>query len=111
MMRDSAPQIVERPGLEDVAEEEDVFAAEVSAKSALLHSSCQVQRGNAEMEEGQLSVSQVEAEFAQLTFRKQVSYRFISTEKEGCFLSLRLKSDGEIVSYVTVSRKPNLDII
>ncbi|CAK6976518.1 diacylglycerol kinase zeta-like isoform X5 [Scomber scombrus] len=75
MMRDSAPQIVERPGLEDVAEEEDVFAAEVSAKSALLHSSCQVQRGNAEMEEGQLSVSQVEAEFAQLTFRKQVSYR------------------------------------
>ena len=42
MMRDSAPPIVERPGLEDVAEEEDVFAAEVSAKCALQPGSCQV---------------------------------------------------------------------
>eukprot|EP00064_Thunnus_orientalis_P011786 superscaffoldBa00001740_g11818 len=75
MMRDSVPPAVERPGLEDVAEEEDVFAAEVIAKSSLLPGSCQVPRGKAEMEEGQLSVSQVEAEFAQLTFRKQVSYR------------------------------------
>ena len=35
MMRDSAPPAVERPGLEDVAEEEDVFAAEGSSESPL----------------------------------------------------------------------------
>lgn len=33
MMRDSAPPLVERPGLEDVVEEEDVFAVEGSPKS------------------------------------------------------------------------------
>ncbi|KAK5847961.1 hypothetical protein PBY51_017049 [Eleginops maclovinus] len=80
MMRDSAPPAVERPGLEDVAEEEDVFAAEGSSESPLQTGSLQgatekevkgthVERG------GQLSVSQMEAEFVQLTFRKQVSYR------------------------------------
>lgn len=42
MMTDSAPPVVERPGLEDVAEEEDVFAGEVSAKSTRLPGSCQV---------------------------------------------------------------------
>lgn len=41
MMRDSAPPVVERPGLEDVAEEEDVFAAEGS-KSMPQPGSCQV---------------------------------------------------------------------
>ncbi|KAM7375415.1 hypothetical protein PAMA_014495 [Pampus argenteus] len=75
MMRDSTPPAVERPGLEDVAEEEDVFAAELSAKSTLLPGCDQLPTREAEMEEGQLSVSQVEAEFVQLTFRKQVSYR------------------------------------
>ncbi|KAF1371918.1 hypothetical protein PFLUV_G00274440 [Perca fluviatilis] len=66
----------ERPGLEDVAEEEDLFAAE---GSTLERRRFQVP-GEMEVErtvevEGQLSVSQMEAEFAQLTFRKQVSYR------------------------------------
>lgn len=42
MMRDSAPPVVERPGLEDVAEEEDVFAAEGSSKSTLERGCCQV---------------------------------------------------------------------
>ncbi|KAM6958437.1 diacylglycerol kinase zeta isoform 3-T3 [Tautogolabrus adspersus] len=80
MMRDSP--VVERPALEDVAEEEDVFAGEGS-KSALESCGCQVaEEKQVEVEEeevvegaGQLSVSQMEAEFAQLTFRKQVSYR------------------------------------
>ncbi|TDG96359.1 hypothetical protein EPR50_G00239410 [Perca flavescens] len=66
----------ERPGLEDVAEEEDLFAAE---GSTLERRGFQVP-GEMEVErtvevEGQLSVSQMEEEFAQLTFRKQVSYR------------------------------------
>lgn len=42
MMRDSAPPVVQRPGLEDVAEEEDVFGGEESAKSPLEPGSCQV---------------------------------------------------------------------
>lgn len=43
MMRDSAPPVVvERPGLEDVAEEEDVFVGEGSSKSTLEPGSCQV---------------------------------------------------------------------
>lgn len=42
MMRDSTPAVVERPGLEDVAEEEDPFAAEGRSKSTLKPSSCQV---------------------------------------------------------------------
>nr|XP_046237656.1 diacylglycerol kinase zeta-like isoform X2 [Scatophagus argus] len=77
MMRDSPSPVVERPGLENVAEEEDVFAAEGSRM--LKPDSCQVPREKevegAKEEDGQLSVSQVESEFVQLTFRKQVSYR------------------------------------
>lgn len=42
MMRGSAAPVVERPGLEDVAEEEDVFAAEGSSRSTLEPCSCQV---------------------------------------------------------------------
>lgn len=41
-MRGSAPAAVERPELEDVAEEEEAFAAEGSSKSTLELSSCQV---------------------------------------------------------------------
>ncbi|KAJ4924384.1 hypothetical protein JOQ06_000624 [Pogonophryne albipinna] len=81
MMRDSGPPAVERPGLEDVEEEEDVFAAEGSSESPLQPGGiCQgaiekeVKRTHVG-ERGQLSVSQMEAEFVQLTFRKQVSYR------------------------------------
>ncbi|KAF3857488.1 hypothetical protein F7725_009347 [Dissostichus mawsoni] len=81
MMRDSSPPAVERPGLEDVAEEEDVFAAEGSSESPLQPGRiCQGAREKEVKrthvgERGQLSVSQMEAEFVQLTFRKQVSYR------------------------------------
>lgn len=35
MMRDSAPPVVERPGLEDVAEEEDAFPGVESCKVAV----------------------------------------------------------------------------
>ncbi|TMS11773.1 Diacylglycerol kinase zeta [Larimichthys crocea] len=57
MMRDSASPVVERPGLEDVAEEEDVLGQKVEEEE----------------------VSQMEAEFVQLNFRKQVSYSFSPT--------------------------------
>ncbi|CAJ1087132.1 diacylglycerol kinase zeta-like isoform X3 [Xyrichtys novacula] len=80
MMRDSP--VMERPVLEDVAEEEDVFPGE-GGESAPETCGCQVgeekqvEGAEEEVEEGngQLSVSQMEAEFLQLTFRKQVSYR------------------------------------
>uniref|UniRef100_A0A7N6B5L3 Diacylglycerol kinase n=1 Tax=Anabas testudineus TaxID=64144 RepID=A0A7N6B5L3_ANATE len=79
MMRGSTPAVVERPELEDVAEEEDAFAALGSSKSTLDPSSCQAPGDKDveedEDEEGQMSVSQMEAEFAQLNLRKQVSYR------------------------------------
>lgn len=42
MMRDSSPPAAERPGLQDVAEEEDVFAAEGSSKSTLELRGCKV---------------------------------------------------------------------
>ncbi|XP_037309498.2 diacylglycerol kinase zeta isoform X3 [Pungitius pungitius] len=67
----------EQPALEDVAEEEDVFAAQVSSKSTPEPSEIQVACEEEEKreEEAQLSVSGMEAEFVNLTFRKQVSYR------------------------------------
>lgn len=42
MMRDSAPPVVERLGLEDVAEEEDAFLGEESSKIAVDTGNCQV---------------------------------------------------------------------
>ncbi|GAA6216184.1 diacylglycerol kinase zeta-like isoform X7 [Lates japonicus] len=75
-MRDSAPPVVERPGLEDVVEEEDVFAVEGSPKSGWqVPGEKEVDGAKEEEEVGQLSVSQMEAEFVQLNLRKQVSYR------------------------------------
>ncbi|KAM9835960.1 diacylglycerol kinase zeta-like [Aulostomus maculatus] len=73
MMRDSPHPVVERPGLEDVAEEEDLFSVEESCKSTLQPRSFQEEEVDAE--EAKLSAAQMEAEFVQMTFRKQVSYR------------------------------------
>ncbi|KAL6115584.1 uncharacterized protein ACO6RY_00397 [Pungitius sinensis] len=77
MMKRSTLPIQEQPALEDVAEEEDVFAAQVSSKSTPEPSEIQVACEEEEKreEEAQLSVSGMEAEFVNLTFRKQVSYR------------------------------------
>ncbi|XP_054480129.1 diacylglycerol kinase zeta-like isoform X2 [Anoplopoma fimbria] len=84
-MRPSSPHSGERPVLEDVAEEEDVFPAEENYLNPLEPCSTQVagekkkkkeeEEEEEEEEESRLSVSQMEAEFVQLTFRKQVSYR------------------------------------
>ncbi|XP_014186794.1 diacylglycerol kinase zeta, partial [Haplochromis burtoni] len=71
MMRDS-----ERPELEDVAEEEDVLAGLEHSRSAQESGVSQVpKQKELKGAEQQLAVSQMEAEFVQLTFRKQVSYR------------------------------------
>ncbi|KAM3584816.1 uncharacterized protein V6R79_000117 [Siganus canaliculatus] len=72
-MTDFASPVVERPGLEDVAEEEDVFTAEGS-RSAPKPGGSQ-EKGCDGAQEDNSHLSQTEAEFAQLTFRKQVSYR------------------------------------
>ncbi|KAM8904195.1 uncharacterized protein AB9W97_007930 isoform 2-T2 [Spinachia spinachia] len=66
MMKRSTLPIKEQAALEDVAEEEDVFAAE---------GVCEEEEEEKREEEAQLSLSGMEAEFVQLTFRKQVSYR------------------------------------
>lgn len=42
MMRDSAPPRGERPGLEDVAEEEDVFAGMANSRSPQEPGVCEV---------------------------------------------------------------------
>ncbi|XP_035768822.1 diacylglycerol kinase iota-like [Neolamprologus brichardi] len=70
MMRDS-----ERPELEDVAEEEDVLAGLEHSRSAQECGVSQVPKQRELKGAEQLAVSRMEAEFVQLTFRKQVSYR------------------------------------
>ncbi|TWW64269.1 hypothetical protein D4764_03G0012770 [Takifugu flavidus] len=64
----SEPAVVERPALEDVAEEEDAFAAEGS-------SCCQVveKRVGCPQEEGEKQLTYPPP--VPLAFRKQVSYR------------------------------------
>ncbi|XP_061692127.1 diacylglycerol kinase zeta isoform X3 [Syngnathoides biaculeatus] len=65
----AVPSVPERPGLEDDSADKDVFGDEDSGS-----------RRMEKLEEGmekecRRSASQMEAEFVQLTFRKQVSYR------------------------------------
>ncbi|XP_053273542.1 diacylglycerol kinase zeta isoform X7 [Pleuronectes platessa] len=79
MMRDSAAPLLQRPGLEDVSEEEDVFAADGSLRIPREPNDYQLPRETevraAKEDEGHMTMSRMEAEFVQLNLRKQVSYR------------------------------------
>ncbi|XP_069376582.1 diacylglycerol kinase zeta isoform X19 [Paralichthys olivaceus] len=79
MMRDAEAPLMQRPGLEDVTEEEDVFAADGSLRSPREPNSYPLPRETevrgSRKDEVHMSVSQMEAEFVQLNLRKQVSYR------------------------------------
>lgn len=77
MMRGCDAPAVERLGLEDVAEEEDALAGESTSTSALESGSCrQIPKWEAESpNRAGEPLSQTEADFIHLNFRKQSSYR------------------------------------
>ncbi|XP_061910112.1 diacylglycerol kinase zeta-like isoform X6 [Entelurus aequoreus] len=100
MLSDSA---VERPALDDVTEEDDIFGGESRVTCPLQSSSCQTEQVE---KEDKMYATQMEADFVQLTFRKQVSYSSSDSSPcsssptphpNACFLSNYTEDDREML--------------